>query len=352
MSPRSPDSAGWRADLAACRALLRTGSRTFHAASYLLPRAVRDPSIALYAFCRLADDAIDESGGGSAALDGVRERVDRVYAGRPLPEPADRAFADIVARHAIPRALPDALVEGFAWDLDGRRYRELADLEAYAARVAGTVGAMMAMLMGVRSADAVARACDLGVAMQLSNIARDVGEDARRGRVYLPLAWMDAAGIDVERWLARPAHDDALATVVERLLAHADRLYGRIESGIGALPPACRPGIRAAALLYADIGQAVRRRGLDAVSARAFVPGRRKLALVARAVTTGDARAPAAPVPPLEATRPMVAAVVAAPSPQAQDARIVAPWKPEARLLRFLDLVERLERRDRTGLPA
>jgi phytoene synthase len=159
------------ADLAACRALLRGGSRSFFAASLLLPQRVRGPACSLYAFCRLADDAIDLEDGRMDALARLHARLDRAYAGQPLPTPVDRAFADVIARYAIPRALPEALFEGFAWDAEGRRYEDLPALQAYAVRVAGTVGAMMAVLMGVREPGPVARACDLGVAMQLSNIA-------------------------------------------------------------------------------------------------------------------------------------------------------------------------------------
>ena len=145
---------------------------------------MREPACALYAFCRVADDAVDHS----ADADGRAGRPARAARTRSTPArrwplAADRAFAEVVARFGIPRALPEALLEGFAWDVERRRYADLAALEAYAARVAGTVGAMMAMLMGVAiAATALARACDLGVAMQLSNIARDVGEDARPGR--------------------------------------------------------------------------------------------------------------------------------------------------------------------------
>ena len=98
--------------------------------------------------------------------------------------------------------MPDALFEGLQWDCEGRRYEDLEALHAYAARVAGAVGVMMALLMGVRDADALARACDLGVAMQLTNIARDVGEDARAGRLYLPLDWLREAGLDPAAFLA------------------------------------------------------------------------------------------------------------------------------------------------------
>ena len=223
-------------DLHACRQLLRHGSRTFHAASYLLPRRVREPATALYAFCRLADDAVDHAVGDAAAngevLADLDFRLQRAYAGNPLPIPADRAFARVVREHRIPLALPAALLEGFRWDAEGRRYETLEELHAYAARVAGTVGTMMAMLMGVRCRRQLARACDLGVAMQLSNIARDVGEDARARRLYLPLAWLREAGIEPDAWLSDPVHSPALGNVLERLLREADLLYGRAEASI------------------------------------------------------------------------------------------------------------------------
>ncbi len=146
-------------------------------------------------------------GSDAAGLDQLRERLARIYQGRPAEIPADRAFAEVVAQFAIPRSLPEALLEGFAWDQGRRRYESLDDVCDYAARVAGTVGAMMALLMGRREPEVVARACDLGVAMQLTNIARDVGEDARAGRIYLPIRWFKEAGIDPDAWLADPVFD-------------------------------------------------------------------------------------------------------------------------------------------------
>lgn len=325
------------ADLQACAALLRQGSRTFHAASRVLPARVRDPAIALYAFCRVADDAIDE-GGREAALMQLRERLYLAYDGRPWADPTDRAFAWAVTRYAVPRELPEALLEGFEWDLVGRRYETLDDLQAYAARVAGSVGAMMAVLMGARSAAVLARACDLGVAMQLTNIARDVGEDARHGRLYLPLEWLRAAGIDAEAWLLCPVFDARLAGVIERLLRAADELYARASAGIAALPLDCRPGMHAARLIYAEIGRELERRGLDAVSTRAVVSGRRKLGLLPWAVAAAllPAAAPADAV--LEPVRFLVEA--------AARGHVERPRGLEGRVVWVLDLFERLERRD------
>ncbi len=271
------------ADLAACRAAIRTGSHSFHAAARLLPREVRDRAIVLYAFCRLADDAVDDSGHKAAAVLALHDRLECAYAGRPRNAPADRAFAALVAEVGMPRALPEALIEGLAWDADGRTYASFSDLCAYAARVASAVGAMMCVLMEVRDEARLARACDLGLAMQLTNIARDVGEDARAGRLYLPRDWLDEAGIDPADLAAMPRATPALAALVARLLDRADHFYRRSEPGIGALPPACRPGIMAARLVYAGIGQALRRLGHDSIAARARTSPAQKAAWLALA---------------------------------------------------------------------
>jgi len=336
------------ADLAACREMLRAGSRTFFSASLLLPAEVREPASSLYAFCRLADDAVDLEGGRLEVLARLRERLHGAYVGRPFPAAIDRALADVLARHEIPRALPEALLEGFAWDSDGRRYEDLPQLCAYAARVAGSVGAMMALLMDVRSREALGRACELGVAMQLSNIARDVGEDARVGRLYLPLRWLREAGIDPDAWLARPEFTPALGLVVERLLGVADVLYRRADGGIDRLPLACRPAIRAARLLYAEIGREVQRLALDSVTQRAVVPLPRKLALLARALvaTARSGEAEVAP-PPLDEVRFLVEA--AAVAPRRFDVTAAAQWSMDHRIAWLIDLFGRLERRGQVG---
>jgi len=271
------------ADLDHCARAIRHGSRSFYAASKLMPARVRDPALALYAFCRLADDAVDLQDDKTGAVLALRDRLDLVYAGRPRNAPADRAFAAMVDDVGMPRALPEALLEGFAWDAIGRRCADLSDLRAYAARVAAAVGAMMCVLMGVRDAAALARACDLGVAMQLTNVARDVGEDAREGRLYLPTDWLTEAGIDPEAFLAAPAPDPAVRMMTARLLREADRLYARSEAGIAALPLSCRPAIFAARYIYAGIGGRVARNGHDSVGPRARTGGAEKLGWLALA---------------------------------------------------------------------
>jgi len=270
-------------DLAHCHEAIRHGSLSFHAASKLLPAKVRDPALALYAFCRLADDEVDEGDNQSGAVFRLQERLDAAYAGTPHNAPEDRAFAAIVDEFDMPRALPEALLEGLAWDAAERRYNTLSGVRDYSARVASAVGAMMCVLMRVRDPDALARACDLGVAMQLTNIARDVGEDARMGRIYLPLDWLEEAGIDPLNFVHEPLPTDDVRKMVKRLLAEADRLYRRSEAGINVLPLQARTGIWAARLIYAGIGLQLRRQGYDSISMRAHTSTRQKLGWVMQA---------------------------------------------------------------------
>ncbi len=338
--PSRPD----RDDVAACRALLKAGSKSFFAASLLLPPRVREPATVLYAFCRLADDAIDLSAAPQAALARLGDRLDRIYAGAPADHPVDRALGVVVRGHALPRAVFDALLDGLAWDAGGRSYRTLSELIDYSARVAGTVGALMTLLMGNRHPDVLARACDLGVAMQLTNIARDVGEDARAGRLYLPLDWLAAEGIDPAAFLRDPRHDARLARVTRRLLDEADRLYRRSESGIAHLPLACRPAIHAARLIYAEIGIALAARGHDGVSGRTVVPRARKAALLARAVMDSGRAGREAGAAALAEVQFLLDAVAPAGGPARRLPLPVSPLDLDAKMARVLDMFDKLGR--------
>jgi len=346
MLQRSPDKPfASLADIAACRTMLRGGSRSFFAASLVLPRGIRESATGLYAFCRMADDAIDHGTDRPRALAELRNRLARIYAGDPVDIAADRAFADSVGRHGIPKSFPDALLEGFEWDSANRRYGDISELKAYGVRVAGSVGAMMAMVMGVRDPYLLGRACDLGVAMQLTNIARDVGEDARAGRLYLPLDWLRDAGIEAESWVAR---------LVQRLLAAAEELYTRADAGITNLPSSCRPGMYAARLLYAEIGHELKRRGLDSVNQRAIVPWQRKARILADAVLAATRGAATVGATILDEARYLLDSSSEAGSylaaVPAESGRERARWpRVEDRVIWLIDLFERLERRERAG---
>ncbi len=324
--------------------MIRTGSRSFFLASMLLPDEIRGGAYALYGFCRLSDDAIDVEGGSAETVGRLRRRLDLVYAGQPSPEPVDRALADAVLVYGIPRAAMDALLEGLEWDVSGRTYDSLSDVRAYAARVAGSVGAMMAALMSARRPDLVARACDLGVAMQLTNIARDVGEDARAGRLYLPRDWFHEAGIDPDGWLTAPTYRPEIGAFVDRLLGVAGELYARADVGIAGLAPRFRPAIFAARHLYAAIGARVAANKFDSVSTRARVSFARKTGLIALAVSRAARTPPPsfAP-PPSPETRFLVEAVSATPAVRRPDR--AGRGRVESDLIWTLDLFSSLGRR-------
>jgi 15-cis-phytoene synthase len=328
---------------------MRGGSKSFFAASRVLPRRVRAPAVALYAFCRVADDVVDLHPDDDTAVPRLLGRLDRIYANQPDDDLVDQAMACVVHQFGLPRELPAALIEGFAWDAHGRRYETLDELHDYSARVAGTVGAMMALIMDTRSPAALARACELGCAMQLTNIARDVGEDARNGRLYLPRQWLREAGVDADAWLAAPRFDTAIASVIARLLNAADTLYRRAERGVAELPRDCRPAIQAARLVYAEIGHELGRHHLDSISTRTVVPGSRKTWLMGRALAAAwiNPAPPDASLEPMPAVRFLVDA--------ARDAEAAALTPPRAavpsrnfndRMVWLAELFERLHQHD------
>lgn len=280
----------FESDLAVCRALIAEGSKSFSLASRLLPERMRDPAAVFYAFCRVADDLVDEGNDPHAAVVELRERLDMVFApvtiSPSIPHAVDRALRRVVLDYGLTRAPFDALIEGFVWDAKERHYESFDDVLEYCARVASTVGVVMTQLMGERRPSVLARACDLGAAMQLTNICRDVAEDARRGRCYLPAAWLREAGLDPDAWMKAPGPHPALNEVTRRMLDEAETLYARSEAGIPELPRDCRAAIYAARVIYADIGRVIAKRGYDPMVGRAVVSRGRKLWLAAWAWLT------------------------------------------------------------------
>lgn len=314
-----------------CHDSIRAGSKSFHAASRLLPRDVRLGARALYAFCRSSDDLVDDAGNDGRASGRLKKRLELIYDGRPIDLVCDRAFAAVIQTYHIPIEVPLALIEGFEWDEAGRDYHTLDDLKAYAARVASTVGVMMTMAMGCRDRAVLARAADLGLAMQLTNIARDVGEDARRGRVYLPLNWLAEQGVDPQSLLDAPAFTPELGDVVERLLREADALYDRALTGVAGLPLDCRPAIRSAAFVYREIGREIRKAGYNSIDTRAHTGRRRKGELIAVATLTPFPMRPPSSVAADESVAFLVD-LAASPDP-------VPPRTVDAKLGRMLEIM-------------
>ena len=269
------------------------GSQSFAAAARLLPRAVRDDTVMLYAWCRHADDVVDGQVLGAAPAEGHdpaaavaqlrAETLAALHGDGPVSAPF-AALRAVARRHDFPVAWPLALIEGFAMDAQGRHYATLADTLDYAYHVAGVVGVMMARVMGVRDQAVLDRACDLGLAFQLTNIARDVQDDAAIGRVYLPQDWLDAAGARVDA-----PGTPALNGVIGRLVTEAEPYYASARGGLAGLPVQAEWSIAAALRIYRAIGRKILAAGPGFDGRRVSTSGAEKAALVAAAAADAAA---------------------------------------------------------------
>ncbi|WP_371765913.1 15-cis-phytoene synthase CrtB [Massilia sp.] len=268
---------------------IRVGSKSFAAAAKLFDRDTRRSVLMLYAWCRHCDDVVDGQALGhnttapadaAAQVERLRNQTLSAYAGEPQTDPAFAAFQDVALRHAIsPHHAFDHLA-GFAMDAADARYETIDDTLRYCYHVAGVVGLMMASIMGARDAAVLDRACDLGLAFQLTNIARDIVEDARVGRVYVPAAWLREAGIPIAD-VAHDRHRAALARVAARLVDHAEPYYDSAMDGVAALPLRSAWAIATARRVYREIGIEVKRRGARAWDTRAGTSRATKLRLLA-----------------------------------------------------------------------
>jgi phytoene synthase len=276
----------------ASRQTIEQGSKSFAAAARLFEPKTRESAYLLYAWCQYCDDQVDgqilgfdgsslDQATSRARLETLRAKTRRALAGETSEDPVFEALTRVVDQHRIPDRYPFEHLDGFAMDVDGYDYCTLDDTMRYCYHVAGVVGIMMAYIMGVRDEPTLQRAMDLGIAFQLTNIARDVMDDAQVGRVYLPSDWLDEAGVPGEGILERQ-NRRAVSEVVRRLLREADRYYDSARTGIAQLPFRSAWAIATAKEVYRDIGRIVLRRGESAWDERATTSLTRKLWLATK----------------------------------------------------------------------
>ena len=261
--------------------ILAVGSRSFRLASHFLPVDCRGDAAHLYALCRLIDDTADEAITLLAAERGLhylRQELRRERPARPLVE----AFLQMAARRDLDLAYVFELIDGVESDLGEVCFESDADLLRYAYRVAGTVGVMMCAVLDVRDPRAIAHAIDLGVGMQLTNICRDVLEDARMGRVYIPARRLEARGIRPEHLLEERVNTEALSEVVTDLLDLAEHYYRSGEAGMIYIPARSRAAIMVASRVYHAIGEKLRARGANPMVGRTVVTPVARLWFAAR----------------------------------------------------------------------
>jgi phytoene synthase len=280
------------------RKTIAKGSKSFFTASLLLPAPIRNSAHLLYTWCRYCDDCVDGQKLGFAdesherppadVLEYLTEQTRLALAGEPVEEVPFRALSRVVAEYDMPEIYPFAHLDGFAMDVRGDDFDTLDDTIRYCYHVAGVVGVMMARIMGVRDRDALDRAADLGIAFQLTNIARDVIGDADAGRVYVPRQWIRESGIDPDR-ITHSEYRAPLAVAIGKLLDEAERYYTSALVGIAQLPFRSAWSIAAARLIYRDIGHVVRRLGQNAWDERVSISlaGKLRWVVIAVAHTTG-----------------------------------------------------------------
>jgi phytoene synthase len=256
-----------------CRQVTRRASKTFYWSSLFLPRHKRMAAWAIYAFCRSVDDIADTPEKDTdpiAALDVWRQRLRQVYQG-VVTHPIMRAWADMLERYDVPLAPALELIDGVQTDLGAVHFATFDELYRYCYCVAGTVGLLMTPVLGYASAEALPCAVQLGVAMQLTNILRDVGEDAALGRIYLPSDEMARFGY-CESELLQNVVNLPFIDLMQFQIARACEYYERARPGIALLDPSVRLAIQASAELYRGILGSIMANGYDVFTQRAYVP--------------------------------------------------------------------------------
>ncbi|HEX2018842.1 MAG TPA: phytoene/squalene synthase family protein [Aurantimonas sp.] len=282
-----------RADLATmAEDAIARGSKSFAAAAKLFDPETRRSAMMLYAWCRHCDDAIDgqvlgfarrpdlEASRPDERLARLEEETLAALAGKPTRDPCFRAIGDVAARHRLPQELLTQHLAGFRMDVEGRHYGTIADTLDYCYHVAGVVGVMMSMVMGVREETTLDRASDLGIAFQLTNIARDIVEDARSGRVYLPQEWLAEADLRPGEIVDRRQRP-VVALLANRLVDLAEPYYASAFHGLKELPPRSAWAVATAQGVYREIGLQVKAMGAEAWDRRVSTSRSQKLRHVA-----------------------------------------------------------------------
>lgn len=273
----TPDALTLREAYRVCEQLTRKHSKSFFFSSQFLPRQKRVAVRALYAFCRTSDDTVDLPDGNPTHA--LASWVRQVRAPRPRPDHAVLlAWHDARTRYHLDPALVDELLAGIAMDLTLHRYATFADLWLYCYRVASVVGLLSMGIIGAAEG-ATSYAIKLGIALQLTNILRDVGEDAARGRVYLPAEDLHRFGLTADDIL-RGVHDDRLRGLLDFEIARAHRLYAESLPGIVLLSRDSRMAVAAAAITYRGILDRVVQNDYDVYSKRAHLTTTEKLQLL------------------------------------------------------------------------
>lgn len=308
-------------DLRYCAQLLGRSAPELLAACCLLPSGTRSAAILLGAAYSTFLDEARREGVDPKTITELRDRVALAYARTPVERPLDRGIARLATEFRLPRAVFDAALEAADWDASGRRYATYHNLLDYCVRAGAAPAVGFTWLLGERDPNVFARATDLGLAIALTLIARDVARHAREGRVLLPIEWLEEAGVDVDGWITEPRPNRGVHAVVTRVLSAAEGFYRRADPGIRALPTVYRPAVRALRYSYKVDAVYIGARSQDLVDRAPTTPVVQRALSVYRSVRAANMRdqreEPASGVwtlahPPIPEASPLIDAVLAA----------------------------------------
>jgi len=261
---------------------IKKGSKSFAMASFFFSDEDKEAAWKLYSWCRFCDDEIDEVPTIIEArlrLKHLVHQTQRLASCDSFEEFQMQGMSEVVKKYHIPMKYPLDLLKGMEMDVTSTRFQTLEELEEYCYCVAGTVGLMMCHVLGIRGDEALSHAVAMGKAMQLTNICRDIEEDRQRGRLYLPLSWLQEKGI-FEEELFNPSHKNSLIEMQEKLLKRADELYREGYAGLKYLSLRSSWAVLIAAKIYSHIGYLIRRNPVISLQKRVHVTKFKKIMIV------------------------------------------------------------------------
>ncbi len=275
-----------------CRNITREYAKTFYLATRFLPHDKQRSIFAIYGLCRFLDNVVDEAeelvAGNQLQMSEVeqtlmdwKEKLQKTYAGNPSDNPILYAFSDVLRRHHISITLPFELIDGVAMDLTKNRYETFDELYEYSYKVASVVGLMISEVFGYEDESALQHAVDLGIAMQLTNILRDVGEDLGRDRIYLPAEDLRTFNV-TEEDLFEHRLTDSFRELMKFQIDRARRYYDSADKGIPMLSPDSQVPVRLARHNYARILDQIESNGYQVYTRRAYLSFTQKMAILPR----------------------------------------------------------------------
>lgn len=254
-------------------------AKTFYFTSHLLPKERRKAAFSVYAICRISDDTVDNPAESLASLESIEKKIKAAYSNAPLEDGILVAFKQTITKYRIPKQYFDELIDGMYMDVEKNRYKNFDELYTYCYKVAGIIGLIMLYILGYNNPEAKTYAVKLGIAMQLTNILRDIKEDYQRGRIYVPQDEMKQFGVS-EETIAEGKISDQFIHLLKFQIKRADSYYSNARQGLKLINNApSRLVVCMMAYMYEAILRKIEENSFDVFSKRAYVSNLKKIGI-------------------------------------------------------------------------